>query len=159
MTERTILERLNDGALFWVNRNSNGTFRLSDYEGNREDLTRAELLQLADEIRALAGAPNESPPEMDYVRERLKGTWTNKVGEVILKIPNRRLFEEVQRMFSPLVASELIFRRTSCGCEVLLNPDSLSAANEIVLTTFTTRRDFNDFCEWIEMLFPDTDAI
>ena len=56
MTERTILERLGDEDVVLINRNPDWTFRLH-HPGHfaYEDLTRAELLQLADEIRELAG--------------------------------------------------------------------------------------------------------
>ena len=56
MTERPILERLKDEDVILINRNPDGTFRLHHPDFVAwEILTRAELLQLADELRELAG--------------------------------------------------------------------------------------------------------
>lgn len=54
--ERTMLELLNDECIFSITKRGD-RFRIrEEFDRSQwEDLTRAELLQLADELRALAG--------------------------------------------------------------------------------------------------------
>ena len=56
MTERTILELLKSECIFSIHVSGDGFIVREEFDRSQwERLTRAELLQLADEIRELAG--------------------------------------------------------------------------------------------------------